>query len=310
VGVIYVVAGVLLWSAIPLLIKQVVPPFDPRWVAMLRLALGTGFLLIAERFLSARLAAVPPRRRWRGRELALLILAGVSLGADYLLYTAGIARTTASAGNLIVQIEIVALCLWGLLILRESVGAAKLSGMALCFGGVFLVAWNGQSLHGLARSEYFAGNLLVAAGGLCWSVYALGQKMLLADRGTGETVVPIMAIGALMAGMVAVFVSPVQQPPTTAQWLWLVVLGCLCTGLAYLLIVRGLRQLEASHVALLATLNPVFTMIEAHFLLGERLTGFILGGAALVVGGVVLMVILPSPAARSLAAAGPDDPAT
>ena len=299
-GVTYILAAVLLWSVIPLLIKQVVPPFDPRWVAMLRLALGTAFLAVAEAFLAARFAAGHARRpRWRRREVALLVIAGASIGGDYLLYTAGIARTTASAGNIIVQIEIIALSLLGLLVLKESISPVKLAGMALCFGGVFLVAWNGESLGALAQSEYFAGNLLVFGGGLCWSVYALSQKMLLETRGAGETIVPIMAIGAAMAAVVAVFVSPARHAPTTMQWLWLVGLGCFCTGLAYLLMVRGLRQLEASHLALLATLNPVFTMTEAHFLLGEQLTRFILGGAALVVSGVTLMAILPPAGSRS-----------
>lgn len=287
-GIIYVLAAVLLWSVIPLLIKQIVPPFDPRWVAMLRLVLGTGFLAVVERLLAAR-SRESGRPRWRRRELALLVVAGAGIGGDYLLYTAGIARTTASAGNLIVQIEIIALSIWGLLVLKESVSAVKLGGMALCFSGVFLVGWNGQSLSALAQSQYFAGNLLVFGGGLCWSVYALTQKMLLDTRGAGETVVPIMAIGAVMAGAVAVFGPPAARAPTGLQWGYLLALGCFCTGLSYLLMVRGLQRLEASHLALLATLNPIFTMTEAHFLLGEKLTGFLIAGAALVVAGVILM---------------------
>jgi drug/metabolite transporter (DMT)-like permease len=299
VGILYVLTAVLLWSVIPLLIKQIVPPFDPRWVAMLRLAFGTGFLAVMERLLAAR-SPTCRGRRWQSRELILLAIAGATIGGDYLLYTAGIARTTASAGNLIVQIEIIALSLWGLLVLKESVSAVKIGGMALCFSGVFLVGWNGRSLGALAGSEYFAGNLLVFGGGLCWSVYALTQKMLLDTRGAGETVVPIMAIGAIMAGAVAVLSPAAARAPTGVQWGYLVALGCLCTGLSYLLMVRGLQRLEASHLALLATLNPIFTMTEAHFLLGEKLTGFLIAGAILVVGGVSLMAGLgrESPTAK------------
>lgn len=294
-GVIYIVAAVLLWSFIPLLIKQVCPPFEPQWVAALRLALGAAFIAIAERTVGD--AGSPPPANlciWRRREQALLILTGMAIAGDYLLYTAGIRLTTASAGNLVVQIEIIALSLWGLLILKESAGAAKLGGMALCFAGVFLVAWNGQSLAALARSEYSVGNLIVAAGGMCWSFYALGQKMLLETRGAGETVVPIMAIGAGISVAAAMFSPLTTRPPTSLQWVLLIGLGSVCTGLAYFLMVRGLQRLEASHVALLATLNPVFTMTEAHFLLGEKLSGFLLGGAGLIVVGVSLIAALES----------------
>jgi len=291
VGVIYVVTAVVLWSGIPLLIKQVAPPFDVRWVAMLRLACGTGFLAVAERLVAARSPARARRPRWRKRELALLIFAGAGIGGDYLLYTAGIPRTTASAGNLVVQIEIIALVSWGLLILKESLSRAKLAGMVLCFSGVFLVAWNGQNLAALVRSEYFAGNLMVAAGGVCWSLYALGQKMLLQTRGPGETVVPIMAIGTAIAAAAAVFSPPAVRVPTALQVIYLIALGSLGTGLAYFLMVRGLRLLEASHMALLATLNPVLTMTEAHFLLGEKWGGFLVAGAVLIVSGVGTMTV-------------------
>jgi len=299
VGVIYIVAAVLLWSFIPLLIKQVSPPFDPQWVAALRLALGAGFIAIAERVVAgASSPSSPGPRHWRRREQVLLIFAGAAIAGDYLLYTAGIRLTTASAGNLVVQIEIIALSLWGLIILKESAGAAKLAGMALCFSGVFLVAWNGQGLTALARSEYSVGNLIVAAGGMCWSFYALGQKMLLETRGAGQTVVPIMLIGAGISVAVAIFSPLATRPPTSLQWALLIGLGSVCTGLAYFLMVRGLQRLEASHVALLATLNPVLTMTEAHFLLGEKLSGFLLGGAGLIVAGVCLIAAVGSRVSR------------
>ncbi len=290
-GVIYLVTAVLLWSAIPLLIKQVTPPFDTRWVALLRLTLGATFLAAAERVIGWRARGPRVRARWRRREWVLLFLGGISLGGDYLLYTLGIRHTTASAGNLVIQIELIALAMWGLLILREKATPAKLGGMALAFSGVFLVAWNGQSLDALLRSQYFMGNLAVAAGGLCWSFYALSQKVLLRTRPAAEAVVPIMVIAAGVAAGAAAFARPCARAPTGVEWTYLVTLGCFGTGLSYLLMVRGLRVLEASRAALICTLLPVFTMTEAHFLLGEKLTAFMGGSAALIVAGVGLMMV-------------------
>ena len=299
-GVLYVVMSVLVWSVVPLLIKQVAPPFDFRWVALLRLALGAGFLAAAEKFLAARTPAQPsPPRGWSAGERAWLALGGIGLGGNYLLYTAGVIRTTATAANLIVQVEIIGLALWGLLILKESAAPAKLLGMALAVGGVFLVAWNGESMAALAQSRYLAGNLIVAAAGLSWSFYGLGQKALLGSRGVRETVVPIMVIGALITAAAAAFVPAVTRTPTALEWAYAATLGLICTGLGYLLMVRGLRLLEASHVALVSALMPLFTMVEAHFLLGEELTAFVSAGAALIVGGVALMILRGYPSAAA-----------
>jgi len=289
---VYVVAAVFLWSAVPLLIKQVAPPFDVRWVALLRLAMGAGFLAVAERFVAGRARVRRrPSAKWSVGERAWLALGGACIGANYLLYTFGVTRTTATAANLIVQVEILGLATWGLLILKESVTRAKVAGMVLCFGGISLVAWNGESLAALARSEHFAGNLIVGAAGLSWSLYGLSQKVLLRSRGVGETVVPIMTIAAAITVAAAAFVPPVNRAPTLLEWLYVGTLGFVCTGMTYLLFARGLRLMDASTVALVASLLPVLTMIEAHFILGEELTGIILTGAALVVGGVAMMVV-------------------
>ncbi|UCH33024.1 MAG: DMT family transporter [Armatimonadota bacterium] len=280
-----------MWSCVPLLIKQVAPPFDVRWVALLRLVMGAAFLVVAEGLIADRASATGARIRWRGRERVWLALGGAGIGGNYLLYTLGVARTTATAANLIVQVEVIGLALWGILILKEPVTRAKGLGMALCFSGVSLVAWNGESLAGLAQSRYLAGNLIIAAGGLSWSIYGLSQKVLLRSGGVAETVIPILVIGAGIAAIAAAFAPPLSRPPTALELAYLGALGFACTGMGYLLMVRGLRVMEASSVALVSALMPVFTMIEAHLLLGEELTGFILGGAALVVGGIALMVV-------------------
>ena len=72
-------------------------------------------------------------------------------------------------------------------------------------------------------------------------------------------------------------------------WLVLFLLAAGPTLLGFGTYNLSLSYLPSSVANLIVTLEPVFTTIMAYFLFGETLTALQLGGAALIVGGVVLI---------------------
>ena len=82
------------------------------------------------------------------------------------------------------------------------------------------------------------------------------------------------------------------------NWFWLLMLGILCTGLAYLLLSYGIQKVKADDVSIISMLTqPVFSITLAYFLLGEVPTGrMLLGGGVLVIAGIILeMKKMPPP---------------
>ena len=74
-------------------------------------------------------------------------------------------------------------------------------------------------------------------------------------------------------------------------------LGTVPTALAYVLFARGLRRLSAAETSTLTLAEPLTAGMLGAAVLGERLTAISGLGAALVLGGlVVLAVRLPGPA--------------
>jgi drug/metabolite transporter (DMT)-like permease len=85
------------------------------------------------------------------------------------------------------------------------------------------------------------------------------------------------------------------EPPASGAVRWqalgaLAFLGLGGTGLAYVLLAKGMQRLAAATVGLVSSTLPLFTMTEAHLLVGERITPYLLAGAAFVVTGAVLIV--------------------
>jgi drug/metabolite transporter (DMT)-like permease len=77
---------------------------------------------------------------------------------------------------------------------------------------------------------------------------------------------------------------------STSDWFYLLVLGTICTALAYVAGVSVMRTLSAFRVALVTNLEPVYGILLAFLFFGNRETmsvGFYLG-ATLIIGSIFL----------------------
>jgi drug/metabolite transporter (DMT)-like permease len=72
-------------------------------------------------------------------------------------------------------------------------------------------------------------------------------------------------------------------------WLVLFLLAAIPTVGGFGLLNVSLTILPSSVASLVVSLEPVFTAITAYFLLGERLTTVQILGAAMILGGVVVL---------------------
>jgi drug/metabolite transporter (DMT)-like permease len=293
-GVVYVLSAVVLWSFVPLVIKLVIGTFSPALIACSRFAAATVFLAATHHARSLRRprARAGDERplRWPGRR-GWLLIGGLGIAGNYTLYALSLGFTTASAAALLVESSVIGLGILGPLVLKERVSAIRAMGMASAFAGVCIVAWNGQDVSALLRSEQFLGNLAAVAAGMCWSVFGMAQKVLSERLSVTESLTPLFFIAALASGALAAAGGHPWVSPSLVDVLWLIELGVIGTGLSYLLLGRGMQRMDASEVAVVASTLPLFVLVAAHLLLGEALTAHLLGGGALIMGGVALIIV-------------------
>jgi DME family drug/metabolite transporter len=70
------------------------------------------------------------------------------------------------------------------------------------------------------------------------------------------------------------------------------VLGVVCTALAYLMWTHGMGMIKVQHSSILGYLEPVSAPIYALILLGQGLSGWTVAGGVLIVAGGLLVVLL------------------
>ena len=83
------------------------------------------------------------------------------------------------------------------------------------------------------------------------------------------------------------------QYPQPIDWLWLLILGVVCTVFTFLLYIRALRQLSAFTINLTLTLEPVYGIILAFAVFSENkyLSSYFYIGFALILMAVVLQMM-------------------
>jgi len=293
-------------------------------IALVSTRHGVAALVIAfwrDLFTSASIAAAlgifaPRLLAVRARDLGFLAVNGLVLAFFNILWTLSVVRNGAAAATFLVYSSGGFTVLLGALILREKVGLPKGAAVLASLAGAALVSGVFSSRARAGGSD-LTGIVAGLGSGLAYAVYSLVGKVG-ARRGISAWagVCYSFAVAALVlaglrllpAGLVpASVLGPGElllPGKPIGAWLLLAALAAGPTALGFGLYNASLARLAAGTANLLASTEPLFTLVVAYLFLGERLAAGALAGGALILAAVVLLWLGESRAARSRAPRG------
>jgi drug/metabolite transporter (DMT)-like permease len=250
------------------------PPFE---LSTIRFALAGLLMLAIARATGASLGLT---------RLPLVIVAGAFgiFGYNALVFFA-LTITPASDGALIVPTINPVLTVLFASFIGERVTANKLIGLAIATVGALIViaAATGLTFTG----ERLLGDLLMLGGAACWSVYAiLGTITTRHGSPLGVTAIACLSGAVLLfpLGFVEHGYADVPSWPLGA-WLDIAYLVVFATIVGFVLFYWAVRRFGAGLASLASYLVPVFALIQAVAILGERPEPLeVVGGAIILVG--------------------------
>lgn len=124
----------------------------------------------------------------------------------------------------------------------------------------------------------------------CYSAFSMLSDRWLEGRPRTTLMAYLFVFTALLAGAAAVLAGASLSVADWSGVVWLMLAGIVIfpTFIAILLYLRAVRGLGAGQAAILSTFEPVFTIVLAAVLLGEKLSPVQWCGAALVLLGVFI----------------------
>jgi drug/metabolite transporter (DMT)-like permease len=268
----------LLWGSSFTMIKVSLEGLSPAQLVLARLALGAAVLLGVA---AIRHVGLPRGRAVWGH------LAGAALFGNvlpFLLLSYG-ERTAGAgiAGVLIGATPLLTMTIAYAALAAERATARKVIGLLAGFAGLVLVVAPWRDAGGS-----FAGELACFGAAVSYAISFVYVRRFLSPRGLAPLA---LAAGQLLVAVVLqAAVSPLLEwgavHLTGRVVASIVLLGVLCTGLAYVLYFRLIADLGATTASAVNYVVPIAAVLIGVVLLGEPVTWNIVAGGLIVLAGM------------------------
>ena len=244
-------------------------------IVLVRTLVG-GLLLTAIVLLRGGFDREAVRAEWRD-----LLFGGVALGLNWVALFTAYRMLNVSLATLIYYAGPMLVLLFSPLLFRESLTPQKIAAVAIVAAGLFCITGSitsaGMSLTGL---------LAAVLSALFYASLIIFNKRIVKTGGMQTAALELDV--AFVVVLIYVLLTAGIPHPLKADIPYLLVLGLVNTGIAYMLYFTGLQKLPGQSVALISYVDPVSALVFSALLLHETMTPLQVLGAVLIIGGALL----------------------
>lgn len=265
VGALFVTGAIISWGSYFPFAKMILDKLSPEVFLVFRLGIGSAVLLCLSLRLKKSLKIA--RADW----LSIVGAAVIGIIVHQIIQLTGLIYTTATNTGWILTLIPPTTGILGWLFLKERVGWRQVAGIMIAAAGVLLFVSRG-SLADLSLVENY-GDLLALLSVFTWSIYTVLTKSRLSSYHPLPVSTLHMAIGFGFFAATAGWRIPGQVSSLTPlDWLVVVLIGILPSGLAYYWWNAGLQRLSAINTSMFLFIQAIITTTLGFYLLGEGLT--------------------------------------
>jgi drug/metabolite transporter (DMT)-like permease len=219
----------------------------------------------------------------------LVVAIGLTNAAGFVFQYMGLADTNSAAASLLANLGVVVVAALSALYLHEKISSKVAAAVILTFAGGSLLATRGD-LSTLGSGE-FRGAVLIGIGSVIWSLFVVLNKVALERRVHTESEITWATLAITAAATLPVAVA-LEGVPTLAYsavaWGAILYTAILCSSVAYVIYMVGLRELPATSTAILTVAEVLVAFVLTAIVFGTVLTGVAALGAGLVLVGILL----------------------
>jgi len=294
-GLILSLITAVMWAFLPYALTPLLTTLDPITITFYRFS-GGGLLLFIWLVAKKR---IPKPRNLPAKSWLLLFVAILCICGNYLSWLEGLALTSPTTAQVVIQIAPMLLLLGSVVIYKEPFGIKQSLGVVIFIVGLGL--FFNQRLGTLLEelSGFNLGLLYVVIASVVWAVYGLAQKSLLKDFQALELIFIIVTIGSLIF---LPFSQPADIFKLNSLQLSMLAFTSINTAVAYGCFTEAMHHWDTSRVSAVVAIVPVFTLTIGYFqyqffpdfLPKEAINNLSILGAIIVVAGSAIAALAKS----------------
>jgi len=173
---------------------------------------------------------------------------------------------------------------------RQKITRIQQWALLLTYTGIGM-AYVGELNADFNNGMFLWGSFLVFLCAVTFAVYIVGSGKLIPV--IGATRFTAYAMLSSTAGVLVHFLlkynGNLPQLSTPDNWRYGILLSLIATVIPSFMISSGLKRIGSNNVAIISSIGPVSTIIQAHLILGETILISQLFGTILVIAGVLLI---------------------
>jgi drug/metabolite transporter (DMT)-like permease len=211
---------------------------------------------------------------------------GAFLTAGYVLQTVGLERTSASNAGFITGLFVVFTPLLAALVLRERMPPVAWTAAGTSTVGLYLLSGAGAKLD-------TGGDGLELLCAIAFSAHILATARAVRHHDPGALLAVQLAVCAAACLAAAAAGGDLEAPRGGTVWSALVVTSLVASALGFFVQTFAQRHAPPARTALILASEPAFAGLFGWLLAGDRLSPVAWSGAALIVGAIVAVEVVP-----------------
>ena len=275
-----IILAMLIWGTMGVFIKTI--PLNSIEIAFYRSIIGALFIIIL---------SLIKGEKWNKKDLKedlkILIPSGIALGAGWVLLFQGYKNTTISIATLSYYIAPVFIVILSVFVLKEKLTRKKIICIIIAIIGLLLVL-DIKNLGNLGDNNHLLGIIYSVLAAVFYAIVVILNKFIKKLSGSKVTIVQLLVSTIVLMPLAILNSTRSIISLDSLSLVLLLFVGIVHTGIAYLLYFSAVKEVEGQSIAILSYMDPIFALLIAGLLLGEKMTLIQLFGGVLILGSAYI----------------------
>lgn len=174
-------------------------------------------------------------------------------------------------------------------VFKTKLNKIQLIALLLTYTGIG-IAYFGEMKIDVGNANFYYGSFMIFLCAITYSFYIVGTGRIVTNVGVTRYTAYVMLFAT--AGIFIHFLLTKQISSvhfTNAVIGYSLALAIIATVLPSFMMSYSMKKIGSNNVAIITSIGPVSTIIQAHFILGEKMFFLQIAGTLLVVCGVILI---------------------
>ena len=287
-GFLITLTGAILFSTKAILVKKAFAStaVDAVTLLTLRMVFSLPFYLVAAYWLSRQQSNIQmTRKQW----LITFALGIFGYYLSSLFDFIGLQYISAGLERLILFLYPTFAVLLNFFVFKQTIFKNQWLALLLTYAGIGIAFW-GEVRINTANSSLWWGSFLVFVCSITYAVYLTGSGKIIPHIGANK-----FTAYAMLSATAGIFGHYVITSNSYALILnknilpYGILLAVVATVIPSFFLSAGMKRIGSNNVAIISSIGPVSTILQAHFVLGEKIFTEQIIGTLLVIAGILLL---------------------